>query len=61
MNVYFECPKCGFVLTFVLSNKLQKYVSICPYCNLMLEMEVRELERPSVGDETVDFTPDTQE
>ena len=39
---YYECPKCGWVLTFKLVN--DKYVSLCPYCKNRLEIDKEEYE-----------------
>ena len=50
---YFECPKCGWVLTFKLVN--DKYVSLCPYCKNRLEIDKEEFE----SDKTIiEFRPD---
>jgi len=40
---YFECPKCGWLLTFRLVG--DKYVSMCPYCKNRLEILKDEYER----------------
>ena len=40
---YFECPTCGFVITFHLQG--DKYVSYCPYCKNRLEMDKEEYEK----------------
>ena len=39
---YFECPKCGWALTFRLVN--DKYISLCPFCENRLEMTREEYE-----------------
>lgn len=50
---HFECPKCGWVLTFRLVD--DKYVSLCPMCENRLEMTKEEYEDDR---ETIEFTPD---
>lgn len=40
---YFECPECGFMLTFTLKG--DKYVSYCPFCKGRLEIDKEEFER----------------
>jgi len=44
-NKYFECPKCGFMLTFHYNAKKKVYVSFCPFCKSRLEMDKEEYER----------------
>ena len=39
---YFECPKCGWALTFRLVN--DKYISLCPFCKNRLEITREEYE-----------------
>jgi len=41
---YFECPKCGWFLTFHFDEKKNKYISVCSYCGEELEMEKEEYE-----------------
>lgn len=43
IDEYFECPQCGFMLTFRLKG--DKYVSYCPYCQGRLEMSKEEYEK----------------
>ena len=40
---YFECPNCGWVLTFRLVG--DKYVSYCPFCKNRLEIDKNEFEQ----------------
>jgi len=39
---YFECPKCGWVISFHFIEG--KYVSFCPYCGDKLEITKEEYE-----------------
>ena len=50
---YYECPKCGWVLTFRLVN--DKYVSYCPFCKNRLEIDKAEFEK---DDTEYYFIPD---
>lgn len=43
---YFECPKCGWAISFKLIN--DKYVSLCPYCKNRLEIDKEEFERKDI-------------
>ena len=40
---YFECPKCGWAISFRFDG--DKYVSLCPFCKNRLEIEKEEFER----------------
>lgn len=39
---YYECPKCGWAICFRLKGN--KYVSMCPYCKYILEIDKEEYE-----------------
>ena len=39
---YFECPNCGWAISFSYSEG--KYVSFCPYCQNRLEIDKEEFE-----------------
>ena len=39
---YWECPICGWVISFRLCDG--KYVSFCPYCENRLEIDKQEFE-----------------
>jgi len=39
---YWECPKCGFIISFTLKGN--KYVSYCPFCGNRLEIDKDEYE-----------------
>jgi len=41
---YFECPNCGWAISFKFDYDKYKYVSMCPYCKNMLEMTKEEYE-----------------
>ena len=45
---YFECPKCGWVISFHYDNEKEKYVSLCPYCGGKLEVEKDEYEKDDI-------------
>lgn len=53
---YFECPKCGWVLTFRFAKDKGIYVSTCPFCKNRLEIEKEEYEDD--GETIIEFTPD---
>ena len=42
---YWECPVCGWVISFTLKG--DKYVSLCPYCQNRLEIDKEEFENNS--------------
>lgn len=42
---YFECPVCGFFISFQYDYDKYKYVSFCPYCKNSLEMDKEEMEK----------------
>ena len=42
---FFECQYCGMPINFYFNYTKNKYVSLCPYCNNRLEMEINEYER----------------
>jgi uncharacterized Zn finger protein (UPF0148 family) len=50
---FYECPKCGWVLTFKLVK--DRYTSLCPYCKDRLEIDKNEFER---DDLEIYFEPD---
>ena len=52
---YWECPTCGFMLTFRLKG--DKYVSLCPMCENRLEMTKEEYEDDS-NDKGISFKHD---
>lgn len=52
---FWECPKCGWALTFRLVN--DKYVSLCPMCENRLEITKAEYEDDS-KDKGVSFKHD---
>jgi len=52
---YYECPKCGWVLTFRLVN--DKYISTCPYCKNRLEIDKEEYEDDN-NDKGISFKHD---
>jgi len=41
---HFECPKCGWVISFRFDYRKNKYISTCPYCMNRLEMDKEEYE-----------------
>ena len=41
---YFECPVCGFIISFRFDIDKQKYISFCPYCQNRLEISKEEYE-----------------
>ena len=43
---YYECPKCHWVISFRLVNN--KYVSLCPFCKNVLEIDKEEYERDNI-------------
>lgn len=45
---YFECPKCGWVLSFRYDSDKGKYVSMCPFCKNILEIDKEEYERDNL-------------
>ena len=51
----FECPKCGWLISFRLVN--DKYVSLCPYCKNRLEIDKEEYEDDS-NDKGISFKHD---
>ena len=50
---YYECPNCGFMLTFHLKG--DKYTSYCPFCKNRLEIDKEEFEK---DDTEYYFIPD---
>lgn len=41
---YFECPICGYYITFKYNDEKGIYTSFCPYCKETLEMDKEEFE-----------------
>ena len=41
---YFECPVCGWVISFKFNDDKGKYISMCPYCKNSLEIDKEEYE-----------------
>ena len=41
---YFECPNCGWVISFQFHDDEGKYVSMCPFCKNQLEIDKEEFE-----------------
>jgi len=52
---YFECPYCGFAISFHYDYSKGKYVSMCPFCQNRLEIVKEEFERDDVE---IYFEPD---
>ena len=46
-KLYIECPVCGCMTSLRYDVDRQVYVSKCPNCGLLLEMEKEEYERDS--------------
>ena len=44
-KLYIECPVCGCMTSLRYDVDRQVYVSKCPNCGLLLEMEKEEYER----------------
>jgi transcription elongation factor Elf1 len=42
---YFECPVCGWFISFRFDYDKQRYISFCPYCQNRLEMDKEEMEK----------------
>ena len=36
---YFECPACGWAISFHLAYDESKYISLCPFCRNELEID----------------------
>ena len=45
---YFECPYCGFLLTFHYDKNKGVYTSYCPFCKNRLEMSKEEYEKDDI-------------
>ena len=44
-NLFIECPVCGCLASFQYDMDMQVYVSKCPNCGNLLEMEKKEYEK----------------
>ena len=45
---YFECPECNWAISFKFDYDKWKYVSTCPYCKNVLEIEKEEFEKDNI-------------
>lgn len=45
---YFECPRCGWVISFRFDYEKREYISICPFCGNKLEMDKEEYENDDI-------------
>ena len=41
---YFECPVCGYPISFRFDYDINQYVAMCPYCEGRLLMDKEEYE-----------------
>ena len=44
---YFEGPFCHYIIKFRYDEEIEKYVSMCPYCENYLEIDKDEYEDDS--------------
>jgi len=44
---YFECPECGMMMKFQYDIDLGMYISKCPCCGSLLEIDKKEYEDDS--------------
>lgn len=57
-NKYFGCPVCGMMIKFRYNADTGLYVSKCPYCGNLLEIEKNEYEDDSKDIDEIYFKPD---
>ena len=54
-NKYFCCPVCGMMMKFIYDIYKGVYISKCPYCGNLLEIDKNEYEEDKLE---IYFEPD---